>query len=452
MLVARSSTPIPSLLWTVVASILEVALLCFAGWILARMGMLIKTTQNQLNRINIVFFTPALIFSKVAFTLTPQKLKELWIIPIIFIIVTGVSAGVAWLMAYLLGLKRTQRNFAMAASMFSNSNSLPIPLMKSLVVTVHGLNHGEGDNQDAMIGRALTYLILYYTLGMMLRWSYGVRLLSQADDEFEPDIVPVALSPLNWVPVPTQPAAGSTGTEAAPNNQRVSAPSLPTNWGPLYLQLWNRMKRSWKAFNGFMTPPVWAAIASLVVACIKPVQDAIEHHVQFVKDGIDAAGDCCIPVTLIVLGAYFVRPPREIVVPPSSVSGEHHAGNGVSSFPNVGSSAMQNRSQSPNKGERKTVFAAIIARMVLTPAVVLPAMSALAMYDSHTLMNDPVFYLSMILVASAPPALTLGQITQAAAGDAFERLISQTLFWSYCAFTPPLTIVYVVLGLLVSKR
>lgn len=37
-----------------------------------------------------------------------------------------------------------------------------------------------------MLGRALTYLILYSTLGMMLRWSYGVHLLTQADDEAEP--------------------------------------------------------------------------------------------------------------------------------------------------------------------------------------------------------------------------------------------------------------------------
>lgn len=36
-----------------------------------------------------------------------------------------------------------------------------------------------------MLGRALTYLVLYSTLGMMFRWSWGVKLLSQADDEAE---------------------------------------------------------------------------------------------------------------------------------------------------------------------------------------------------------------------------------------------------------------------------
>jgi hypothetical protein len=65
------------------------------------------------------------------------------------------------------------------------SNSLPIALIQSLVVEVPGLKWGTDDTKDQMLGRALTYLVLYSTLGMMFRWSYGVKLLSQADDEAE---------------------------------------------------------------------------------------------------------------------------------------------------------------------------------------------------------------------------------------------------------------------------
>jgi auxin efflux carrier family protein len=76
------------------------------------------------------------------------------------------------IVAYILGtifrLSRSQRAFAMAASMFMNSNSLPIALMQSLVVTVPGLKWGQDDNKSAMLGRALTYLVLYSTLGMVV--------------------------------------------------------------------------------------------------------------------------------------------------------------------------------------------------------------------------------------------------------------------------------------------
>ena len=52
-----------------------------------------------------------------------------------------------------------------------NSNSLPIALIQSLVVEVPGLKWGHDDTKDQMLGRALTYLVLYSTLGMMVRPS-----------------------------------------------------------------------------------------------------------------------------------------------------------------------------------------------------------------------------------------------------------------------------------------
>lgn len=88
-----------------------------------------------------------------------------------------------------------------------------------------------------------------------------------------------------------------------------------------------------------------------------------------------------------------------------------------------------------------------------------------------TLPRSPVFVVCNIILLASPPALTLAQvrvdpipiiwpwliecnssqITQAVSGDSFERLISRTIFWSYCICTPPITIIYVVLGLVLAK-
>ena len=118
---------------------------------------------------NVSLFTPSLLFSKVAFFLSPAKLKELWIVPVIFVVVTVTSMVVGWTLGYIFRLKKTQRNFAVAAAMFMNTNSLPIALMQSLVITVPGLKWDEDDNKNAMVGRALTYLVLHSTLGMIVR-------------------------------------------------------------------------------------------------------------------------------------------------------------------------------------------------------------------------------------------------------------------------------------------
>ncbi|KAI6038023.1 membrane transport protein-domain-containing protein [Pisolithus marmoratus] len=181
-----ASSPVLPLLYTIFQSILQVFLLCLTGYYLAWSGIADKRIQRAINNINIALFTPALLFSKVAYFLTLEKLRELWVIPLIFLLVCGPSGLIANVLARAYRLKRSQRNFAIAASVFMNSNSLPVALMQSLVTTVPGLKWTPDDDQDAMFGRALTYLVVYSTLGMILRWSYGVQLLSHGDTE-EPE-------------------------------------------------------------------------------------------------------------------------------------------------------------------------------------------------------------------------------------------------------------------------
>lgn len=71
------------------------------------------------------FFTPALMFSKVAFSLTPEKLADLWIIPVLFVILTVVSYLCAWVLATAMRVSRSQRNFAISASASLNLVLLP---------------------------------------------------------------------------------------------------------------------------------------------------------------------------------------------------------------------------------------------------------------------------------------------------------------------------------------
>ncbi|KAF8315063.1 hypothetical protein DL93DRAFT_2057601 [Clavulina sp. PMI_390] len=552
------------LIQTVFEAILEVFLMCFMGWLLARRGILDKKTQKQLNRVNVSLFTPCLLFSKVAFSLSPEKLRELWIIPILFVFVTAVSAVIAYTIGSLLRLRRSQRNFAMAASMFNNSNSLPIALMQSLVVTVPGLKWGSDDNKDAMLGRALGYLVLYSTLGMMLRWSYGVRLLQQADEDIpvNPDsALGAEVSPLigaasaphtnnprlhlqratldsNWSSTagpsgtqnpqsrrptallatrastkrffysfPNSPARSGTPSPTSPPaqlhddpedldasdsewpTQRPGGATLPQHNGAsttdasakslkaksLVTQLLSGVRSFSRGFVEFMTMPLYAALGSIIVALTPPLQHVLSEHVQPVKGFLTSAGSCSIPVTLVVLGAYFYQEPPKDQKPSSSLANnpqrvrspwasattlavsvrDAFKMRGLRSRRNsLRRGVGQQQSEEDRKamaGETKTVFVSVISRMILTPIIVLPLVAALAYFGIHPVFDDPVFVCSTVLLISAPPALTLAQITQAASGDAFERLISRTIFWAYCIFTPPLTLIYVIIALHFSR-
>lgn len=137
-----------------------------------------------------------------------------------------------------------------------------------------------------------------------------------------------------------------------------------------------------------MTVPLWAALASIFVACIHPLQHTLEMHVQPIKGALNQAGNVSIPLTLVVLGAYFYTPPdpNETAKLPShdrrrrSISTTMSQVSLVDSVRDVFRMKRRNRSASSatevkRPGETKTVVIAIVSRMVVTPLLLLPMMA-----------------------------------------------------------------------------
>lgn len=177
-----------------------------------------------------------------------------------------------------------------------------------------------------------------------------------------------------------------------------------------------------------MTVPLWAALASIIVALIGPLQHVLEDHVQPVKGFLTAAGNCSIPLTLVVLGAYFYAPEgnaKGTELPHHSHESNNnnndysdqrdddearldsnmtHRRNKRKSWASTYSelslrsmlslqglrelskkAGMNNESQTSKqrktKGETTTVAIAVLSRMILTPLVLLPLMAISAKYD-----------------------------------------------------------------------
>ncbi|GAA6056682.1 hypothetical protein JCM3770_006465, partial [Rhodotorula araucariae] len=453
-------SPLPALIAVVVESIAEVALLCAVGWFLAHKGIVDDRAKKTLNKINTSLFTPCLLFNKVAFSLSPEKLADLYIIPIGFCLISAFSATVAYLFGRLVGLNPRQRNFAIACATFQNSNSLPIALLQSLIGEKLPLQWGPHDSRDGMLGRGLSYLVLFSSLGIIVRWSIGVRLLTSAESQDDDANVPshadveradgagarpnghrdAAGSPPSEVREDEADAAGEgdallhpddaahPGTVSTKSSRSIlksagstlahsresstlssgentvvanrhghgqghgaaradphlivlpstnfagradpaivevvktqrkkrarifsSFPTTPTasvysasehtgsvgssddawdddddaEWGAErgFGRRWldsgrfvrvrraarrarHKLARFWAKFSDFMTVPLWAAVLSLVVACIPPLQSTL-NKAEPLKAAIRSAGSCSVPITLVTLGAYFYRP------------------------------------------------------------------------------------------------------------------------------------------------
>lgn len=127
------------------------------------------------------------VFTKLASQLNADKLIELGVIPIIFVIQTLVSYLVATVVSKCFRFNKRASNFVTAMGVFGNSNSLPISLVISLSQTLKGLHWDKipGDNDDEVAARGILYLMIFQQLGQLVRWSWGYHVLLAPKDKYD---------------------------------------------------------------------------------------------------------------------------------------------------------------------------------------------------------------------------------------------------------------------------
>ncbi|EXJ68671.1 uncharacterized protein A1O5_08465 [Cladophialophora psammophila CBS 110553] len=167
-------------------AVLEVVCVSLPGYIVARQGMFDAEGQKLMANLNVMLFTPCLIFTKLASQLTAEKLADLAIIPAIFVVQTLVSFLCAWTIGKVMKFKKRQANFVIAMGVFGNSNSLPISLVLSLSKTLKGLHWDKvpNDNDEEVGARGILYLLIFQQLGQLLRWSWGYNVLLAPPDSY----------------------------------------------------------------------------------------------------------------------------------------------------------------------------------------------------------------------------------------------------------------------------
>ncbi|KAJ5259430.1 hypothetical protein N7478_012411 [Penicillium angulare] len=167
-------------------AVLEVVCVSLPGYLVARQGLFDAEAQKFVANLNVMLFTPCLIFIKLGSQLTAEKLTDLAIIPVIFIVQTAVSYSCAFIVTRCCGFRRRQSNFVTAMAVFGNSNSLPISLVISLSATLKGLHWHRvpNDNDDEVAARGILYLLIFQQLGQLVRWSWGYHVLLAPKDRY----------------------------------------------------------------------------------------------------------------------------------------------------------------------------------------------------------------------------------------------------------------------------
>lgn len=158
---------------------LQTVVVCLFGFFSAKAGLLPPTAQRYISQLNVQVFTPCLIFTKLASSLSLKALVDISVIPVFFAFSTIVTFACSKITARMFGFNRRETNFVTAMGVFGNSNSLPVSLTMALAYTLPGLEWDNlpNDNRDDIASRGILYLLIFQQLGQVVRWSWGYNTL-----------------------------------------------------------------------------------------------------------------------------------------------------------------------------------------------------------------------------------------------------------------------------------
>lgn len=407
---------------------LQTIIICVIGFLAARYGYLPKAMQKYMSQLNILIFTPSLIFVKLASQLSFSVLKELSVIPLLFAFSTLVTFLASRFISHLFRFNHREANFVTAMGVFGNTSSLPVSLLQAMAHTLPILTWDgiEGDNGDKIFSRGILYIVIYQQLSLVFKWSWGYnKLLAKETKEVEelsredPESM-LRRSGSSAVTInetdPLLPGSKPTPYSAGTIPYSLSSATLsslepePPKQHPVI--------RFWTWVLDMMNPPLWAVAGSVAVAFIPPLKYQIFVNDGFINKTLTAAlqqiSRAAVPLILVVLGA--------TLNPESTDDAED------------------------SKQYKQLIIASLMSRIFLPSVIILPCVALAAKYMSGVfpIVQDPVFLLIAFILTVTPPAIQLSQICQI--NRVFELEMAGVLFWGYAVAVLPMIVLVVLLA------
>lgn len=417
-------------------AVLEVVIICFAGFLAAKSGVLNTKGQKVISQLNVDLFTPCLVFTKLAPSLSFQKMADIVIIPVFYALSTGISFLCSRVVSHLFALNEPESDYVTAMAVFGNSNSLPVSLTMSLAYTLPDLLWDDIDNDtpDQVASRGILYLLIFQQLGQILRWSWGYNKLLKKRSHDELNTYYNKKGDVEYIHAASEIDESTRLLAASDNADRYSPEPVYDDGDTSSFETQSKSsisaKKVWskikalpfiKQFLQFMNPPLYAMLVSVVIASVPALQNLFfNDNNSFVKNtvtnSINQLGMVSIPLILIVLGSNLC--PSQDIPPPS----RHYT---------------------------KIVVGSLLSRMILPSIVLLPIIALCVKFIKISILDDPIFLIVAFILTISPPAIQLSQIVQI--NNIYQKEMAGVLFWGYVVLTLPLTIFIVVTSLEVLK-
>ena len=502
---ARNGLSFQEISFLTFQAVVQVFLICLSGFWAAQSNLLTNEGVKIISRLNVDLFTPALIFSKLASSLSLKKLLEVIIIPILYAVTTLVSYYSSILVSRWLELTEPESNFVTAMSVFGNSNSLPVSLTLALAYSLPDLEWDDipNDTPDKIASRGLIYLLIFQQLGQMLRWSWGYnKLLAKQPDHVifygsthntEDDHDLNTIQSMNTVSSSANDSSLAYN-EASNLENRVLPLSIQNNPANISKTLGDQPNSKTTSSSSNTNVNVNYLTANYghnegdedddecgdddsttqlieeypnATSCGMSSSTSYANNNQHGEDSEDKEVERPFLVRALLgfynwmnpplwsmLAAMFVAsiPPLKAAFYENNGFVQHTLSSAIKQLGGVsiplilvvlGANLAPSSDIPPACPHyKRMILGSLLGRMVLPSLILLPMIVLSVKYISLSIMEDPIFLITSFLLITSPPAIQLSQICQL--NELYQKEMAGVLFYGYAILTLPVTIVVVV--------
>lgn len=376
--------------------VLKVLLVTALGSFLAldRVNVLGAETRKHLNNIVFFVFSPALVASSLAKTITYESVIKLWFMPVNVLITFIVGSALGWVVIKITNVPTHLRGLIVGSCAAGNLGNLLLIIIPA-VCKEKGSPFGA---PDVCHQYGLAYASLSMALGAVYIWSYVYNIVRISSTKS-----------LQEVDIKGPSVSESGGQASIIPSRSCEEPLLYSEGKEAQVKILDRVKQCAGAFlrkinlRRLFAPSTIGAIAGFTIGIVPLIRMSMigeSAPLHVIQDSMSLIGDGAIPSLTLIVGGNLLK-------------------------------GLQ------GSGIKKTIIIGIIvARYILLPLMgVIVVKGAVQLGLVH---EDPLYQFVLLIQFALPPAMNIGTITQLF--GAGESECSVIMLWTYTLASISLTL------------
>ncbi|KAJ9541231.1 hypothetical protein OSB04_027737 [Centaurea solstitialis] len=339
-----------------------------------------QTTRNQVNNIVFFVFSPALVGSSLANTVTLKSIISMWFMPVNVLIAFIIGTALAWVLMVITRPPQHLKGLIIGSCAAGNLGYLPLIIIPA-VCKEKGSPFG-----DPVVCHqyAMAYASLSMALGAVFLWSYVYNLV-RVFSTYSHDSGINSVTPLKQEDLTENLLPSSPSTVNVKGKMKVILDSMKQKMGKFSRQV---------NLKAIFAPPTIGAIVGFIIGTIAPMRKVLigtTAPLRVIQDSASLIGDAAVPIITLIVGGNLLKGLK---------------GSGVS---------------------LSVVFGIVCVRYVFLPVFgILIVKGALHL---GLVPADPLYLFVLMIQFVVPPAMNIGTITQLF--GAGESECSVIMLWAY---------------------